>query len=439
MGKQTNIMPEGSTSARSGYQLLVIGTGMAGMAAAFFAAQRGISVVQVGRTGGIVFASGLLDLMLVHPIEERILWENPWTAIDAVVHDIPRHPYSKLSRQDVRDAIEEFLTFLCSAGLPYRFSENRNSSVMTPLGTVKNTYGVPETMWGGVETLRSKPPCLLVDFYGLKDFSARQITSVLAGHWQGLRSARIPFPDPAYRHEVSTGEITARSLAISENMERLAASIKPHLGDARAVGLPAICGMESPQRIVAELSVLIGVPVFEIPTLPVSVPGLRLMQTFERELPRKGGRHLFDSNVLKVSCKTKGDFLADIGNDSPQQSIGAKGIILATGRFLSRGLYADRNRIRETLFDLPVHQPETRASWHRHEFFDPRGHLANRAGLEVDDAFRPLDHSGQPAHKYLFAAGSILAHQDWMRMKCGSGLAIATAYGAVKAFVELNG
>lgn len=31
------------------------------------------------------------------------------------------------------------------------------------------------------------------------------------------------------------------------------------------------------------------------------------------------------------------------------------------------------------------------------------------------------------------AAGAILAHQDWVRRKCGSGLAIATAYGAVRA------
>jgi glycerol-3-phosphate dehydrogenase subunit B len=29
-----------------------------------------------------------------------------------------------------------------------------------------------------------------------------------------------------------------------------------------------------------------------------------------------------------------------------------------------------------------------------------------------------------------------LAHQDWMRMKCGSGLAIATAYGAVNALLS---
>jgi hypothetical protein len=39
----------------------------------------------------------------------------------------------------------------------------------------------------------------------------------------------------------------------------------------------------------------------------------------------------------------------------------------------------------------------------------------------------------------LFAAGSILAHQDWMRMKCGSGLALSTAYAAVNsAHAELQ-
>jgi len=76
--------------------------------------------------------------------------------------------------------------------------------------------------------------------------------------------------------------------------------------------------------------------------------------------------------------------------------------------------------------------------WHRKSFLDPRGHPINRAGLEIDDTFRPLDRSGRPAYRTLFAAGSILAHQDWMRMKCGSGLSIATGYGAVNAFARLN-
>jgi glycerol-3-phosphate dehydrogenase subunit B len=32
----------------------------------------------------------------------------------------------------------------------------------------------------------------------------------------------------------------------------------------------------------------------------------------------------------------------------------------------------------------------------------------------------------------------VLAHQDWMRMKCGAGLAIATAYGAVQSFIHCS-
>ena len=70
---------------------------------------------------------------------------------------------------------------------------------------------------------------------------------------------------------------------------------------------------------------------------------------------------------------------------------------------------------------------------------DSRGHPVNRAGLEIDDAFRPLNSSGQPAFGTLFAAGSILAHNDWKRMKCGAGLAIASAFGAVKSFMRIFG
>ena len=72
--------------------LAVIGTGMAGNAAALFAANRGLSVVQVGCPGEIIFASGYLDLMGVHPVEEKRLWNDPWAGIEAVGRDIPDHP-----------------------------------------------------------------------------------------------------------------------------------------------------------------------------------------------------------------------------------------------------------------------------------------------------------------------------------------------------------
>jgi glycerol-3-phosphate dehydrogenase subunit B len=121
-----------------------------------------------------------------------------------------------------------------------------------------------------------------------------------------------------------------------------------------------------------------------------------------------------------------------------EHRIEADGVILASGRFLGMGLAAGRKKIRETLFDLPVHQPEDRSGWHRDNFFDPAGHGINRAGLETDEYFRPLNREKKPAFDRLFAAGSILAHQDWIRQKCGAGLSIATAYAAVRAFLRLR-
>ena len=124
------------------------------------------------------------------------------------------------------------------------------------------------------------------------------------------------------------------------------------------------------------------------------------------------------------------------GSAEWQETLEAEGIILATGRFLGGGLTAGRNGIRETLFGLPVAQPPARDLWHRDRFLDHRGHPVNEAGLEIDDQFRPLGTDRSFALENLFAAGSVLAHQDWVRTKSGAGLAIATAYGAVESFLR---
>ena len=127
-------------------QLLVIGAGMAGMAAALFAAARGVSTVQVGIPGEILFASGLIDLMGVHPVEKRRLWRNPWSAISAVGKLKPNHPYARISKDNIRSALDECLQALKAAGLSYRHYANRNVDVLTPVGRTKRTYAVPDSM-----------------------------------------------------------------------------------------------------------------------------------------------------------------------------------------------------------------------------------------------------------------------------------------------------
>ena len=416
--------------------LVIIGAGMAGMAASLFAGNRNIETVQVGITSEIIFASGLLDLMGVHPVEGGTSRGDPWQGIEDLCRDIPDHPYAKIPSSIIHDAFEELIAFLNTSGLVYTRNKRKNSFVLTPVGTIKPSYFIPRTMWNGIRAFETKKPCLIVDIKGLKGFSARQIVASFKSLWPGLDHATISFPGSPHQGEVYL-EPLARSLATPLARKALADELRPHLKNARFLGLPAVFGIQDSHRILSDIEKLVGVPMFEIPTMPPSIPGIRLKEIFESNLPAKGVRRFFQKRVMGVQMEGK-EFVVQIGDTSPETLIKTKGIVLASGRFLGKGLSADRKQIRESIFDLPVHQPDKRNEWHCYEFLDPAGHPVNRAGLVTDDRFRPLDRSGKAAHDKLFAAGSILAHQDWMRQKCGSGLAIASAYAAVNAFLNTN-
>jgi glycerol-3-phosphate dehydrogenase subunit B len=413
----------------------VVGSGMAGMSAALFAANRGLATVLVGRTGEIIFATGLLDLLGVHPLEEGKTWSDPWAGMAALVKDLPRHPYARLTAGDIRTALDEVLRFFEANGLAYAGFPERNVVVPTAVGTLKTTYRVPQTMWQAVSARERRAPCLLVDIQGLKGFSARQVADTLTSVWPGLRTARVVFPGTQAGSEVFA-ERLARSLELEKNREKFADALTPHVKGVDIVGLPAILGISKPVRVMQDIERRLGVALFEIPTMPPGATGLRLKETFESGLAACGARLLLENKVFRAVADSFGGFLIEAGRSDAEQHIAAASVILATGRFMGGGLHADRRGVRETLFDLPVHQPEGRDGWHRQDFLDPKGHPVNRAGLEIDDSFRPLATSGRPAHAHLFAAGSILAHQDWIRMKCGAGLSIATAYGAVQGAVK---
>ena len=415
-------------------QLLVIGSGMAGMAASLFAALRGIDTIQVGPAGTLPFASGMLDFLGVHPVHTGQPHPNPWDGIAQLRQDEPDHPYAIINDRDMRTAWKQVLTSLTDAGLPYIAHPERNMRMISPVGTIKRTYAVPRTMMAADESLRRRPPCLLVDFPGLKGFSARQVAANLQPRWPALRTTRLAIP--ALQGELQP-ERLARFLENADHCRNLADAIKSRLTDAQAVGLPAVVGLHRAGPNFDLIQERLGVPLFEIPTLLPSVPGRRLRDTLIRILSRLGVRTWYQHAVEQVHSRPDGAFRFRIGRAEDGFWIQSPAVILATGRFLGRGLHAERTVIREALFDLPVHQPDKREQWHHKDLLHPEGHAINRAGLLVDARFRPMDKDGAPRHPRLFAAGSILAHQDWIRQKCGSGLAITSAYAAVAASAKL--
>lgn len=410
--------------------VIIIGTGMSGMAAALFAARCGLDTALVGQTGELGFASGLLDLLGVHPVNGGAVVADPWQGIAALQRDAPQHPYARMRIADIREAFRLVLDFLKAGGYPYTAGPHSNQTVLTPVGTLKTTYAVPHTMAHGPAALANRTPCLLVDIDGLKGYSARQIAACLADRWPGLRPVRISFPEA--RGELFT-EHMARALDAAPVRAKLVTAIQPHLGNAVTVGLPAVLGMYRTVAAMDDLQRGLGVPVFEIPTMLPAVGGLRLWELFALRLPELGIRSFFQQQAMSAHRMPDGCWRFVVAGSAGEHSITARCVVVCTGRFFGKGLHADRQGIRETLFGLPVVQPSHRAEWHHKDLLHPDGHPINRAGVAVDADFRPLDGQGHPVASNLFAAGTILAHQDWVRQKCGSGLAIATAYGAVRA------
>lgn len=413
------------------FDVAVVGAGVAGMAAALFAGERGLRTVQVGNGGGILFASGPLDLMGVHPVAEARTWSDPYAAIEAVVRDVPGHPYGRVPPDDIRRAMAAFVGALEAVGLPYGAPGSGNSSLVTALGTVKTTYCVPRSMAAGVDALRARRRGLLVGFRGMREFSAQGVAATLGSRWPGLRAVRVAFPPDDAPAEAVSAHI-ARALDLEAGRAALAELVRPHLGDAEVVGFPSVLGLGRATKVLADLEARLGVPVFEIPTMPTSVPGLRLKDALETALAIRGVVRHVQATVPRIETPSDGPLALHVRGSGTERVVRARAVVLATGRFFGRGLVADRHRVREPILDLLVSQPESRADWHATELLAPAGHALDRAGVETDAQLRPLDQSGRVAHPRIFAAGTLLAHQDWAREKCGSGLAIATAWAAVE-------
>ena len=421
------------TERRYRCQLAVIGTGLAGFAASLFAMDRGIATAQVGNTGSIAYTSGYLDLL---GYQGNQLLDSPWSGLERLREEEPQHPLSRIDDESIRTAFGRFTAALSEMGVGYSAPGTHNLQALTPVGTLKPTFCVPRTMLAGIGA-GVDGKALIVDFEGLEGFSARQLVVNLQRRRPLLRSTRLAFPGPKAAGQLYP-EVMARELEVPAQRERLAERIKAALGDAAMVGVPAIMGVHAPDRVHAELQRLVGVPVFEIPTMPPAVPGIRLREMFEQRCPERGLTLVPQQKVQRLELHRDGVIL-HLRDNYGAVVIEAQAGLLATGRFLSGGLKADRQGIRETLLDIPVSQPGGRAGWFRDDYFDPRGHQVNRAGLEVDAQFRPLGRDGEPFSERLFAAGILLAGQDWARQRCGAGVAIATAYRAVQSASAIFG
>jgi glycerol-3-phosphate dehydrogenase subunit B len=342
----------------------------------------------------------------------------------------PDHPYARVGIGGIEQALDRFRALMEAARYPYVGSLERNVLLPTAVGALRPAALMPATMAAG--DMRLGGPVLLAGFRELRDFFPPLAAANLVA--QGVPARGIYLKMPPTKRKLDFYTRTVAQLfedpAFREDVGR---QLRAERGDATRIGLPAVLGLKDPLGVVADLQHYSGAQIFEIPTLPPSVPGMRLFEIFRAAIVKAGGRLQIGGWVVRgqgENGRLQAIFSEAAARDLEHR---ANAFLLATGGVAGGGVRTDQaGAVWETALGLPLNAPAERGQWFSPRFLDERGHPIYHAGVATDGQMRPLDADGKVVYANVAVAGAALAGSDPIRERCYSGLALATGWKAAQ-------
>jgi glycerol-3-phosphate dehydrogenase subunit B len=368
--------------------------------------------------------------------------ERPFDAIQAMSATHPAHPYVLLGAQQVQGALETFASLMAELGLPYYGAADAGENLLLPsaVGALRPVFLAPQAQMAGDS---SRPePLLIVGFRGLRDFYPELIAYNLTRQGCQARAAFLPLSLLTEQSDRNNVHL-AQALDDPARRAKLGRELKQLAQPGERIGLPAILGLDDQAAALADLQSAAGAPVFEIPTLPPSVPGMRLYKALRAKLWSMGvrvdaGMEAIGASTIPAHNGTAGRVQwVETATSSRPLKNRAKSFLLATGGILGGGFDSDHTgRLWEVVFDLPVTVPQRRSQWFRPRFMNPAGHPVFNGGVAVDQRMQPVDAAGNVVYANLWSTGGALASVDPIQQHSLEGIAIASGVAAAKAIVR---
>ena len=409
--------------------VVVIGAGLAGLTCAADLAERGARVFLAAKGMATThWTHGGLDVAAPNGASTPRVGVRVLAGVDG-------HPY-QVVHADVDASVEAHRSRMDAAGIGLVGSlDDRLVEVPTALGARRRAALLPTAQASALQPW-GDDGLLLVGFRRYRDawapFAARNLG---AAPWpdgpREVRAVVVELPGVDRLHNINARQLGHRFDEPAWRQEALAAIAKAVPSGSWRVGMPAVLGIVDHVAALADARRLVAPGVFEVPSLPPSVPGLRLFEAMRLAILAAGGRIQIGFDVVDV--ERRGDRIEAIHTEAASRTLrlAADAFVLATGGIGGAGLRADAGgTIHERVFGLPVTAPP-RDAWFSD---DPLvQHPIETVGIRTDDSLRPLGSSGAAALVNVRVVGSALAGLRYLEERSGDGVALASAHRVARA------
>jgi glycerol-3-phosphate dehydrogenase subunit B len=302
--------------------------------------------------------------------------------------------------REIEEAIHFFVELCGSAGCAYEGGSRDSRLIPTILGTFQIASLAPRSLWKGDP--RGAGSVVIAGIDGMSGFDADFVAERLSFHSRRIGS------DVSYRSVmVRAGgrcEHASNSVDIASRLDRdpayrdaLVAALRGAVQGAELVMVPGILGMKSGDDDISQFEKEVGCAICELPTMPPSVPGMRLLYRLERRLMELGVELCSGFSVRELCIEA--EHCSGIVLDTPgrPRRIQADSVIVAPGKFsrLLDGPSLDRK--------LPTRS------------------------RRVNEQLQPLSDDGRVVARNLFECGSALETSKPLQ---ANALAILTGYRA---------
>lgn len=420
------------------FDVVIIGGGLAGLTCGIVLQQAGkrCAIINNGQAA-IDFSSGSLDLISRLPSGRLV--EDFCKSYEALATEQPEHPYCILGKQQVLAKAQQFERLAAEIKLDLVGSHTQNHFRVTPLGSLRASWLSPNSV--PTLALSESFPFQRIAVLGIEGYhdfqpqllAANLVKNAAFKHCE-LTTGFLNIPELDHLRDnarefrsVNIAQLLAHKLAFDD----LVAEIKSAAKNAEAIFLPACFGLDD-QRFFDQLKAAVGLAIFELPTLPPSLLGIRQHHQLRQRFEQLGGLSINGDRALRAVFEQQK--VAKIYTQLHQENaISARHFVLATGSFFSNGLIAEFEQIVEPLFRADIigcenFVPTDRLSWTANRFAAAQPYQA--AGVAIN-AQCQVRKDGQFMAN-LYAAGNVIGGYHGIELGCGSGVAVVTALTAAE-------